>query len=98
MVLKVILLLPCVLYAALPAGGAKASEVIGVPFTSDRWDVISGAKFSQKEGFQDGILTLSKGRVTLKAMTFGDGTIEYDVKPTGGFAGITFHRRDADTS
>ena len=87
-----------VLLLLVAAGASSAAEPERIKLDAAHWAVQSGATFSLREGFQDGILTLKSGRVTLKNVTFGDGTIAFDVKPTGGFAGVTFHRADALTS
>lgn len=40
-----------------------------------------------------------KGGAVLNGLDFGDGTIEFDLKPIGAdMPGIVFHRRDADTA
>jgi len=94
-------LLGTVLVTPLPAAAVAAS--ISVPFTADRWQVQGDAKFVKKEGFPQGLLSLSgdssKESAALKDLSFSDGTIEFDMKAIGeDMPGIRFRQRDANTA
>lgn len=97
----VMTLLGAALAATLPA--AAADTTIQVPFTADRWQVLGDAQFVKKEAFPQGLLSLngdsSKESATLKDLSFGNGTIEFDMKAIGeDMPGIRFRQRDANTA
>jgi len=94
-------LLVAACFATLPAAAADTS--VQVPFTADRWQVQGDGQFVRKEGFPQGLLTLngdsSKEFAALKGLSFGNGTIEFDVKAIGeDMPGIRFRQRDANTA
>ena len=97
----VMTLLGAALAATLPA--AAADTTIQVPFTADRWQVLGDAQFVKKEAFPQALLSLngdsSKESATLKDLSFGNGTIEFDMKAIGeDMPGIRFRQRDANTA
>lgn len=92
------------LLISLSAGNARASDTIRIPLTADRWHVVAprraqpepDVQFELHEGFPQGILVLKAGTTELNGLTFGNGTIEFDMKPLGeDIPGIEFRKRDA---
>ena len=71
----------CVL-SAVPI--ARATEPIAIAMTAERWQTRENAEFLRQLGFYHGLLRLNSGNATLKDLTFGDGTIEFDVNTIGG--------------
>jgi hypothetical protein len=85
---------------ACVAAGAAASAAppapLAVAMTPDRWDVTADAEFVSHRGVPS--LNIKKGAAVLKGVTFGNGTIEFDVDPTGPMgAGAGFRVRDERT-
>jgi len=79
--------------AALPL--AQCSEAITVAMTPDHWQTRENAEFLQQLGFFHGLMRLNSGDAVLKGITFGDGTIEFDVNTIGrGAPGIAFRQQD----
>jgi hypothetical protein len=74
---------------------AKAAEPIAVAMTADRWQAKENAEFIRQLGFYRGLMRLNSGNAVLKDITFGDGTIEFDVNTIGrGAPGIAFRQQD----
>jgi len=89
------------LYLLLPVQPARSAELIKVPMTAEQWQADGDIEFAPTEGFPQGLLTVKNGGAVLKGVTFGNGTIEYDIKenPDGtGIPGIRFRQRDPDTA
>jgi len=89
----------------LSAASAFASTLspFQIPFVADGWQASGNATFIAKEGFPNGILQVTsaseQGFVALKNQHFGNGTIEFDIKPVGEeMPGIRFHQKDGDTA
>jgi len=82
----------------LPAHSiAEAAEPIAVPMTADHWQTKENAEFLRQLGFYQGLMRLNSGEAVLKDITFGDGTIEFDVNTIGrGAPGIAFRQQNAD--
>jgi len=77
-------------------GTAASAEPIKVPMTPDRWQIEGSAEFKPYKGAE--ALVLTKGAAILKDLAFSNGTIEFDVDPTGTMgAGIGFRMRDKET-
>jgi 3-keto-disaccharide hydrolase len=63
--------------------------------TPDRWEA-ADAEFGPHRGAES--MLVKKGVAVLKGASLGDGTIEFDVDPTGAMgAGVGFRRKDEDT-
>jgi hypothetical protein len=74
---------------------AKAAEPIAIRMTADHWQVKENAEFIRQLGFYHGLMRLNSGNAVLKGITFGDGTIEFDVNTIGrGAPGIAFRQQD----
>ena len=87
----------CFLSAVLAAASAEPAKVA---LTADRWQANGDIAFVPTEGFPEGLLTVKSGGAVLKGITFGDGTIEYDIKEStegAGIPGIRFRQRVPDT-
>jgi hypothetical protein len=65
-----------------------------IPMTADRWEA-ADVEFAPRRGVE--AMFVKKGVAVLKGATLGNGTIEFDVEPTGFGPGVGFRRRDADT-
>jgi hypothetical protein len=79
------------------ASRAPAAGPIAVPMTADRWQTKENAEFLRQLGFYRGLMRLNSGSALLKGVTFGDGTIEFDVNTIGrGSPGIAFRLQDED--
>ncbi|WP_263354349.1 hypothetical protein [Acidicapsa acidisoli] len=75
-----------------------AQEPIKIPMIADRWEANGNVEFTHEDGYPLGVMKVTKGVAVLKDLGFKDGTIEFDVIPTGPMgAGIGFRRRDDDT-
>lgn len=91
--------------AFLFIGTAARSEAVKIPMSAPHWKIDGNAEFVQKDGFdalelkpRNTELKMTTGRAVLDHFIFRDGTIEYDVEPTGTMgAGFAFRRRDKDT-
>ena len=82
----------CIL-SALPI--ARGTEPITIDMTAVRWQTKENAEFLRQQGFYHGLMRLNSGNAVLKDLTFGDGTIEFDVNTIGrGAPGIAFHQQD----
>src|SRR5690349_5764620 len=68
----------CVCFlSALPI--AQAAEPIAISMTADHWQTKENAEFFRQLGFYRGLMRLNSGNAVLKDISFGDGTIEFDV-------------------
>jgi hypothetical protein len=80
-----------------PRSRVTAADPITIPMTADRWETKKNAEFLRQLGFFDGLMRLNSGNAVLKGVTFGNGTIEFDVKTIGrGSPGIAFRQQDDD--
>lgn len=82
---------------------ASSSSPLQIPLVAGAWEANGNASFLAKEAFPNGILQVTseseRGYVALKDGYFGNGTIEFDIKPIGEeFPGIRFHQKDGDTA
>jgi hypothetical protein len=82
----------CVLLA-LPI--ARGGEPITVTMTAEHWQTKENAEFLRQLGFYHGLIRVNSGLATLKGVTFGNGTIEFDVNTVGrGAPGLIFRQQD----
>jgi hypothetical protein len=71
------------------------AEPITINMTADHWQTRENAEFLRQLGFYHGLMRLNSGDAVLKGVTFGDGTIEFDVNTIGrGAPGIAFRQQD----
>jgi hypothetical protein len=90
--LKGLALWVCLL-SAVPIG--QGAEPIMITMTADHWQTKENAEFLRQLGFFRGLMRLNSGNAVLKGITFGDGTIEFDVNTIGrGAPGIAFRQQD----
>ena len=86
------------LLGALPL----ASRAAAVELDDAHWQVAGAAEFSRPEGFPHGLLTLKddKSVAELVGADFGDGVIEFDMKPIGegNIPGIRFRKQGEATA
>jgi hypothetical protein len=74
---------------------ASAAAPMTIAMTADRWQTKENAEFIRQLGFFHGLMRLNSGNAALKDITFGDGTIEFDVNTIGrGAPGIAFRQQD----
>ena len=90
----------------LPASqSARATESLKIALTASQWTTVSGVEFGPHKGFDAIELKpgnyaqhIKTGEAVLNDFVFSNGTIEFDVDPTGNMgAGFGFRRRDKDT-
>jgi len=82
----------CLLTALPIAQGAKPINIV---MKADHWQTKENAEFLQQLGFFHGLMRLNSGNAVLKDVTFGNGTIEFDVNTVGrGMPGIAFRQQD----
>src|SRR5580765_6595367 len=75
-----------------------AAQPITIGMTAEHWQTKENAEFLRQLGFFHGLMRLNSGDAVLKGVTFGDGTIEFDVNTVGrGAPGIAFRQQDEDT-
>jgi len=75
----------------------SGAEPIKIAMTAEHWRAGENAEFLQILGFPHGLMRLNSGNAVLKDIAFGDGTIEFDVKPAGrGAPGVIFRQQDED--
>lgn len=90
------LCLPFAHAASLKKPGLQASQVISM--NSSQWHPVgeqTEVQYVAKEGFPGGIAVLKSGDIALNALSFRDGTIEFDMKPLAeDMLGIRFRQRD----
>jgi hypothetical protein len=87
-----IALVVCLLAGLRIAGGA---EPLPIAMTAEHWQAKENAEFLRQLGFYHGLMRLNSGTAALKDVTFGDGTIEFDVNTIGrGAPGIAFRQQD----
>jgi hypothetical protein len=73
----------------------QGAEPATVAMTADHWQTKENAEFLRQLGFYHGLMRLNSGNAVLKGITFGDGTIEFDVNTIGrGAPGIAFRQQD----
>jgi len=78
---------------------ARADAPLEVAMTADHWQGSGEVEYVQMEGFPHGQLNIKRGTAVLRALTFGNGTIEFDVKLVAdGIPGIQFRRRGETTA
>ena len=78
---------------ALPL--AQGAAPMTVRMTAEQWQAKENAEFLRQQGFLYGLMRLNSGSAELKGVTFGDGTIEFDVNTIGrGAPGIAFRQQD----
>jgi hypothetical protein len=95
LVRKHALLCACVLPSLSIARGAAP---IPISMTAERWQTKENVEFYRQAGFYHGLMRLNSGNAVLKDVTFGDGTIEFDVNTIGrGMPGIAFRQQDDST-
>ena len=83
------------LLAQTPVPIVQGAESITIPMTAERWQAKENAEFLQQLGFYHGLMRLNSGDAVLKGITFGDGTIEFDVNTIArGAPGIAFRQQD----
>ena len=95
-------LLTAVICCSLPhfllAAESKVGTTQSIPMTSGHWHPVSDkpdVHYVTQEGFPDGIIVLKSGDLALNDFTFGDGTIDFDMKPLAeDIPGIRFRQRD----
>ncbi len=70
----------CIL-SALPIarGVAQGAEPITISMTAEHWQTKENAEFLKQLGFFHGLMRVNSGNAVLKDITFGNGTIEFDV-------------------
>jgi len=77
---------------------ARGAAPIAISMTAERWQTKENAEFYRQAGFYHGLMRLNSGNAVLKDVTFGDGTIEFDVNTIGrGMPGIAFRQQDDNT-
>jgi hypothetical protein len=90
---------------SLPASGRsqievprpRAAQPRSISMTADQWQTRENAEFLRQLGFFHGLMRLNSGNAVLKGITFGGGTIEFDVNTIGrGAPGIAFRQQDDD--
>ena len=87
-----------VVVSAVLQSPAIAQKPINIPMTADRWETKNNVEFSQADAYPLGVTKVNKGDAVLKGFEFHNGTIEFDVIPTGSMGGgIGFRRKDDDT-
>jgi hypothetical protein len=85
------------LFICVDAGSAAQGKRVDVPMVSDRWQQVFGnAEFKQHKG-AEALVMIAEGAAKLNALTFRNGTIEFDVDPGAMGAGLGFRMRDDDT-
>ena len=85
------------LFVFANAGGAAQGERVDVPMVSDRWQQVFGnVEFKQHKGAES-LVMIAEGAAKPKAITFRNGTIEFDVDPVAMGAGLGFRMRDDET-
>lgn len=79
--------------SALPI--ARSADPITIAMTPDHWQTKENAEFLRELGYFHGLMRLNTGKAVLNDVTFGDGTIEFDVNTIGrGMPGIAFREHD----
>jgi hypothetical protein len=65
----------------VPAHATPGAPLIRVPMTADRWQTTDNAEYQKHKDVD--ALYLKRGVAVLNDLTFGNGTIEFDVDPGG---------------
>ena len=83
----------------LAYGNAFAVTPLHIPMKADNWSLHGDAAFtSERHGVGD-VLEIKKGSAELRNVTFGTGTIDYDMyMPDHGILGIRFHQKDKENA
>jgi hypothetical protein len=77
---------------------AQTAQPITIAMTAEHWQAKENAEFLTQLGFYHGLMRLNSDDAVLKGITFGDGTIEFDVNTIGrGAPGIAFRQQDEKT-
>jgi hypothetical protein len=83
---QILLLVCCCVFASASAFAQRRD----VPMTSDRWRTVFGKpEFKEHKGMP-AVVFAQEGAVTLNDLTFGNGTVEFDVDPAAMGAGLAF--------
>jgi hypothetical protein len=78
---------------------AWAAAPVAVAMTATQWQASGEVEYLQVEGFPHGQLKIKDGSAVLNGSTFGNGTIEFDVRLVGdGMPGILFRRSGEATA
>jgi len=87
------------------AASAFGSAITPLPvaLVAGNWQASGNAEFIAREAFPYGMLRVTseseEGFVALKDGHFGNGTVEFDIKPVGEeMPGIRFRQKDGDTA
>ncbi len=87
--------------AALAAFCAPAHAAGEVDMTADRWQANGTLSFAIDAAHPHGVMTVTAGGAILKGVTFGSGTIEYDIEQLAdnqGIEGIWFRQQGSESA
>jgi hypothetical protein len=83
----------------LASRNSFSEKTITVPMKADRWLSNGNATFAADDHAPDGVLSISKGPVDVKDLTFRDGTIEFDMyMPDHGILGMRLRTQNRDNA
>jgi len=83
----------------LASRNSFTEKMITVPMKADRWISNGNATFAADDHAPDGVLSISKGPVDVKDLTFRDGTIEFDMfMPDQGILGMRLRTQNRDNA
>ena len=83
----------------LASRNSFTEKTITVPMKADRWISNGNAAFAADDHAPDGVLSISKGPVDVKDLTFRDGTIEFDMfMPDQGILGMRLRTQNRDNA
>jgi len=83
----------------LASRNSFTEKTITVPMKADRWISNGNAAFAADDHAPDGVLSISKGPVDVKDLTFRDGTIEFDMyMPDHGILGMRLRTQNRDNA
>ena len=83
----------------LASRNSFTEKMITVPMKADRWISNGNATFAADDHAPDGVLSISKGPVDVKDLTFRDGTIEFDMyMPDHGILGMRLRTQNRDNA
>ena len=83
----------------LASRNSFTEKMITVPMKADRWISNGNATFAADDHAADGVLSISKGPVDVKDLTFRDGTIEFDMyMPDHGILGMRLRTQNRDNA
>ena len=80
---------------------SSAAETVQVDMTPEHWQADGQVSFRKSERYLHGVMQVTGPGAILKDMTFGNGTIEYDINEDGDeeeTSGIWFHRHSAEVA